>query len=67
MCTLEKRAKVFFLTLNGDGYDHCLNPSLIESLQSALREAKDQSTRGSALIIGASGKFFSNGFDLAWT
>ena len=65
MCTLEKRGEIFFLTLTGDD-DHRLNPSLMDSLRSALREVKEQSTRGSALITTARGKFFSNGFDLAW-
>jgi enoyl-CoA hydratase/carnithine racemase len=65
MCTLEKRGEIFFLTLTGDD-EHRLNPTFIESLRSALRQAKDQSTRGSALVTIAQGKFFSNGFDLAW-
>ncbi|KAH7858704.1 hypothetical protein Vadar_026932 [Vaccinium darrowii] len=65
MCTLEKRGEIFFLTLTGDD-EHRLNPAFIESLRSALRQAKDQSTRGSALVTIAQGKFFSNGFDLAW-
>ncbi|KAF7151658.1 hypothetical protein RHSIM_Rhsim02G0035300 [Rhododendron simsii] len=65
MCTLEKRGEIFFLTLTADD-EHRLNPVLIDSLRSALRQAKDQSTRGSALVTAARGKFFSNGFDLAW-
>ncbi|XP_028118589.1 enoyl-CoA delta isomerase 2, peroxisomal-like [Camellia sinensis] len=65
MCTLEKRGDIFFLTITGDD-EHRLNPNLIESLRSALRKAREQSTRGSALITTARGKFFSNGFDLAW-
>ncbi|KAK9059013.1 hypothetical protein SSX86_021632 [Deinandra increscens subsp. villosa] len=67
MCTLEKRGSIFFLTLTGDGADeHRLNPTLIASIRSALSEVKSQSTRGTALITVAEGKFFSNGFDLAW-
>ncbi|KAL7608049.1 hypothetical protein Lser_V15G13994 [Lactuca serriola] len=67
MCTLEKRGNVFFLTLTGDGRDeHRLNPTLIASIRSALSEAKSQSTHSTALITVAEGKFFSNGFDLAW-
>ncbi|CAL5392480.1 unnamed protein product [Camellia sinensis] len=65
MCALEKRGDIFFLTITGDD-EHRLNPNLIESLRSALRKAREQSTRGSALITTARGKFFSNGFDLAW-
>ncbi|CAL5427279.1 unnamed protein product [Camellia sinensis] len=53
--------------LNDTGVQfHRLNPTLIGSLRSALREAREQSIRGSALITTAHGKFFSNGFDLAW-
>lgn len=67
MCTLQKRGNIFFLTLTGDGADeHRLNPTLISSIRSALSEAKSQSTRGTALVTVAEGKFFSNGFDLAW-
>ncbi|PSS33782.1 Enoyl-CoA delta isomerase 2, peroxisomal like [Actinidia chinensis var. chinensis] len=66
MCTLEKRGDIFYLTLTGGGEEHRLNPTVIASLRSALREAREQSTRGSALITVADGKFFSNGFDLAW-
>ncbi|KAL7251500.1 hypothetical protein ACSBR1_013352 [Camellia fascicularis] len=61
MCALEKRGDIFFLTITGDD-EHRLNPNLLES----LRNAREQSARGSALITTARGKFFSNGFDLAW-
>lgn len=66
MCTLEKRGNLFFLTLTGDGDEHRLNPTLISSIRSALSQVKSQSTPGTALITTAEGKFFSNGFDLAW-
>ncbi|KAD2393515.1 hypothetical protein E3N88_40492 [Mikania micrantha] len=67
MCTLEKRGKIFFLKLTGAGTDeHRLNPILISSIRSALSEVKSQSTRGTALITVAEGKFFSNGLDIAW-
>ncbi|KAK9288446.1 hypothetical protein L1049_016903 [Liquidambar formosana] len=65
MCTLEKRGNIFFLTLTGDD-EHRLNPTFIDSIKSALSEARSQATRGSVLITTAQGKFFSNGFDLAW-
>ncbi|XVF38407.1 hypothetical protein REPUB_Repub20aG0099100 [Reevesia pubescens] len=65
MCTLEKRGNLFILTLTGDD-QHRLNPNLISSILSALSQAKAQSTRGSALITLAEGRFFSNGFDLGW-
>ncbi|KAI3773847.1 hypothetical protein L1987_48384 [Smallanthus sonchifolius] len=67
MCTLEKCGNIFFLTLTGDAaYEHRLNPTHIASIRTALAEAKSQSTHGTFLITGADGKFFSNGFDLAW-
>ncbi|KAJ8764572.1 hypothetical protein K2173_006444 [Erythroxylum novogranatense] len=65
MCTLEKRGSIFFLTLTGDD-DHRFNPTVIGSILSALRQAKSEATRGSVLITTSQGKFFSNGFDLAW-
>ncbi|XP_024005476.1 enoyl-CoA delta isomerase 2, peroxisomal [Eutrema salsugineum] len=65
MCTLEKRGDLFLLTLTGDG-EHRFHPNTIASIISLLEQAKSQSKRGSVLITTANGKFFSNGFDLAW-
>ncbi|KAG6757365.1 hypothetical protein POTOM_037673 [Populus tomentosa] len=66
MCTLEKTGtNIFILTLTGAD-EHRLNPTLIDSILSALRQAKSQATKGSVLITTSRGKFFSNGFDLAW-
>ncbi|CAH8385386.1 unnamed protein product [Eruca vesicaria subsp. sativa] len=65
MCTLEKRGDLFLLTLTGDD-EHRFHPDTITSVLSLLQQAKSQSTRGSVLITTAHGKFFSNGFDLAW-
>ncbi|XP_075654040.1 enoyl-CoA delta isomerase 2, peroxisomal-like [Castanea sativa] len=65
MCTLEKRGNLFFLTLTGDD-DHRFSLTLIETLIFALSQVKSQAVHGSALITTAHGKFFSNGFDLAW-
>ncbi|KDP40298.1 hypothetical protein JCGZ_02296 [Jatropha curcas] len=65
MCTLEKRDDIFILTFTGAD-EHRLSPTLIDSVLSALREVKSQATRGSVLITTSQGKFFSNGFDLAW-
>lgn len=67
MCTLEKRGKIFILTLTGDG-EHRLNPSLVDEIQSALIRVRTESIScpSSALITTAEGKFFSNGYDLAW-
>ncbi|KAL6189500.1 hypothetical protein ACLB2K_040888 [Fragaria x ananassa] len=70
MCTLEKRGNIFFLTLTGagdkDDDEHRLGLPVISSLLSSLADVASQSTRGSVLITTARGKFFSNGFDLAW-
>lgn len=65
MCTLEKRGDIFYLTLTGSD-EHRLNPTLIASIRSHLSTVKSQSTPGTVLITVADGKFFSNGFDLAW-
>ncbi|OAY55608.1 enoyl-CoA delta isomerase 2, peroxisomal [Manihot esculenta] len=65
MCTLENRGNIFILTLTGHG-EHRLSPDLIDSVLSALREVKSKATRGSVLVTTSQGKFFSNGFDLAW-
>ncbi|KFK24100.1 hypothetical protein AALP_AAs60878U000100 [Arabis alpina] len=65
MCTLEKRGDLFLLTLTGDD-EHRLHPDTIASILSLLDQVKSESTRGSVLITTAHGKFFSNGFDLAW-
>ncbi|PKA56847.1 3,2-trans-enoyl-CoA isomerase, mitochondrial [Apostasia shenzhenica] len=69
MCSLEKRGHVFILTLTGDG-EHRLSPEVIAAVRSALARAKSESSvgggRGFALVTTAEGRFFSNGFDLAW-
>ncbi|XP_020592148.1 enoyl-CoA delta isomerase 2, peroxisomal-like [Phalaenopsis equestris] len=69
MCSLEKRGRVFILTLTGDG-EHRLSPDAIASIRNALSRAKSESSaaggRGFALVTTAEGRFFSNGFDLAW-
>ncbi|XP_078428307.1 enoyl-CoA delta isomerase 2, peroxisomal-like [Wolffia australiana] len=74
MCSLEKRGGVFVLTLTGDG-EHRLGPALIDELRAALAKvraaaraaARAEPRAGLALVTIAEGKFFSNGFDLAWT
>nr|POF23639.1 enoyl-coa delta isomerase 1, peroxisomal [Quercus suber] len=43
-----------------------LNPTLIDAIQSALHRVRAESASSSALITTAQGKFFSNGYDLAW-
>ncbi|PKA65366.1 3,2-trans-enoyl-CoA isomerase, mitochondrial [Apostasia shenzhenica] len=68
MCTFEKRGRVYVLTLTGDG-EHRLSPYVIADIRSALslaRSDSDASGRGRALVTAADGRFFSNGFDLAW-
>lgn len=65
MCTLEKRGPLFLLTLTGDG-EHRLNPTLLDSISSAITQIRsDPSSSESVLITTSHGKFFSNGYDLA--
>ncbi|KAH7573275.1 hypothetical protein ACOSP7_006827 [Xanthoceras sorbifolium] len=68
MCTLEKNGNVFVLILTGSSNEdeHRLGPAVIDSIMSALSQVKAQATSGSALVTTSRGKFFSNGFDLAW-
>lgn len=66
MCSLVKRGSIYILTLTGDD-DHCLNPDLITKIRSLLSEIRSDALMSpSCLITTAQGKFFSNGFDLAW-
>ncbi|XP_019176149.1 PREDICTED: enoyl-CoA delta isomerase 1, peroxisomal-like [Ipomoea nil] len=65
-CSLEKRGNVFLLTLTGDD-EHRLNPTLIDSIRAAVRRARAEAAAGPSVLITTShGKFFSNGYDLAW-
>ncbi|KAK8579643.1 hypothetical protein V6N13_142815 [Hibiscus sabdariffa] len=66
-CKLEKRGKLFILTLTGED-EHRLNPTRIDAIRSALNQIRSGSSSlsGSVLITTAHGKFFSNGYDLAW-
>ena len=65
MCMLEKRGKIFILTIIGSNEDR-LNPTLIDAIQSTLHRVRAKSASFSALITTTQVKFFSNGFDLAW-
>ncbi|KAL4024806.1 hypothetical protein IC575_013176 [Cucumis melo] len=67
MCSVEKRGKLFILTLTGDN-EHWLNPSLMNSILNALSQLKAEAraSPGSVLITTSQGKFFSNGLDLPW-
>jgi len=65
MCSLENRDGVFILTFSGEG-EHRLNPSVIDSILSALAHVNQNAHLASALITTNDGKFFSNGLDLQW-
>ncbi|XP_064948273.1 enoyl-CoA delta isomerase 2, peroxisomal-like [Musa acuminata AAA Group] len=68
MCSLEKRGRVYVLSLTGDN-EHRLNADLIAAVRSALAKVRAEyaaAPNGSALVTAAEGRFFSNGFDLAW-
>ncbi|CAL9196484.1 enoyl-CoA delta isomerase 1, peroxisomal [Musa acuminata AAA Group] len=68
MCRVEKRGRVYLLTLAGTD-EHRLNPALLDAIRSALAGVRsDAAASGgsAALVVAAEGKFFSNGFDLAW-
>ncbi|KAK4279909.1 hypothetical protein QN277_011609 [Acacia crassicarpa] len=65
MCSLQKRGNIFILTLTGTD-EHRLNPTLLNAICSALRCVRSEASSSSALITTAHGKFFSNGYDLAW-
>ncbi|KAM0023387.1 putative enoyl-CoA hydratase/isomerase, ClpP/crotonase-like domain superfamily [Helianthus debilis subsp. tardiflorus] len=67
MCTLAKRGNIYILTLTGDD-EHRLNPTLLDSITAALHRIRSETTTTpSALITTAHGKYFSNGYDLAWS
>ncbi|MCO5558935.1 hypothetical protein L7F22_012526 [Adiantum nelumboides] len=67
-CRLERRGNFYVLTLIGDG-EHRINPPLVDSMLGCLqtlRSLSSPSTTCTALITTSSGKFFSNGLDLAF-
>ncbi|GLJ51415.1 hypothetical protein SUGI_1092800 [Cryptomeria japonica] len=64
MCSLEKRGKVFILTLLGDD-DHRFNPTTLDAISGALKEV-EESPDAAALVTASQGKYFSNGLDLRW-
>nr|XP_043632444.1 enoyl-CoA delta isomerase 1, peroxisomal-like [Erigeron canadensis] len=66
MCTLEKRGNIYILSLTGDD-DHRLNPTLLDSITAKINQVRAETTSPCALITTAHGKFFSNGYDLAWS
>ncbi|KAI9083447.1 hypothetical protein K1719_034661 [Acacia pycnantha] len=65
MCSLEKRGNIFILTLTGTD-EHRLNPTFLNAIGSALCRVRSEASSSSALITTAHGKFFSNGYDIAW-
>ncbi|XP_066308209.1 enoyl-CoA delta isomerase 2, peroxisomal-like [Miscanthus floridulus] len=66
LCAVEKRGRVHVITLTGTG-EHRLSPALLSAIRSAVAAARRASTgAASALVLAAEGKFFSNGYDLAW-
>jgi len=64
MCSLEKKGRVYILTLLGDG-DHRFNPSTIDAISAALKEVQDSPDAG-ALVTTNEGRYFSNGLDIQW-
>lgn len=64
MCSLQKRGRVYILTLSGEG-DHRFNPYTIDTVAAALKEVQDSPDAG-ALVTTNEGRYFSNGLDLQW-
>lgn len=68
MCSVEKRGQLFILTLTGDG-EHRLSLGLIAEIRAALARIRTESLasgESAALVMCGRGRFFSNGFDLAY-
>jgi enoyl-CoA hydratase/carnithine racemase len=63
MPTLDRQNDVFLLDL-GDG-ENRFHPDWIASVHTALDEV-EKAGNSCALVTAATGKFFSNGLDLAW-
>lgn len=63
-CTVEKRGRVHLITLTGAG-EHRLTPAFISAIRSAVAAVRASPGAG-ALVMAAEGKFFCNGYDLAW-
>ncbi|KAL6626938.1 hypothetical protein ACP70R_030664 [Stipagrostis hirtigluma subsp. patula] len=61
---LEKRGRVHNITLTGAG-EHRLNPAILSAIRSAVAAVRAFPGAG-ALVMAAEGKFFCNGYDLAW-
>ncbi len=63
MPTLERDGDVFILNLGDD--ENRFNPPWVDAVTAALDEVEG-ATGPKALVTTASGKFWSNGLDLAW-
>ncbi|MDO9353218.1 MAG: enoyl-CoA hydratase-related protein [Solirubrobacteraceae bacterium] len=63
MPTLEREGEVFILNLGDD--ENRFNPAFVASVTAALDEVEG-AAGPKALVTTATGKFWSNGLDLAW-
>ncbi|KAL6838801.1 hypothetical protein ACP4OV_031515 [Aristida adscensionis] len=64
LCKLEKRGRVHLITLTGAG-EHRLSLALLSAIRSAVAAVRASPGAG-ALVLAAEGRFFCNGYDLAW-
>jgi enoyl-CoA hydratase/carnithine racemase len=65
-CTVERRGRVHVITLTGAG-EHRLGPALFSAIRSAVAAVRASPGGGAcAVVLAAEGKFFCNGYDLAW-
>ncbi|XP_058079867.1 enoyl-CoA delta isomerase 3-like [Magnolia sinica] len=63
-CRLERRGRVYILTLTGAD-DHRFNPPSLDDILTALKLV-DQAPDAGALVTTNEGRYFSNGLDLKW-
>ncbi|CAO2161494.1 unnamed protein product [Urochloa humidicola] len=64
-CAVERRGWVHVITLTGAG-EHRLGPALFSAIRSAVAAVRSSPGGAGALVLAAEGKFFCNGYDLAW-
>ncbi|CAL4958876.1 unnamed protein product [Urochloa decumbens] len=65
LCAVERRGRVHVITLTGAG-EHRLGPALFSAIRSAVAAVRASPGGAGALVLAAEGKFFCNGYDLAW-
>ena len=65
ICAVEKRGRVYVITLTGEG-EHRLNSALLSAIRAAVAAVRAFPRGAGALVLADEGKFFSNGGDLAW-